>query len=91
MIQMFDDYLHWLCVCCNNISSISSISSSSSSSYILSINQSNNRRDTELASRAKLSRRYEQKEAARRSREWKKRGVWQDKMPMLSLMPSVSQ
>jgi hypothetical protein len=45
------------------------------------------RRDTEIATRARLGRLYEQKEAARRAREWKQRGVWKDEMPMLSLMP----
>ena len=50
-----------------------------------------NRLDTELAARARLGRMYEKKEAARRSREWTRRGVWQDKMPMLSLMPEASQ
>lgn len=47
-----------------------------------------NRTENQIISRAKLSVRYEQKEAARRAREWRQRGVMLEDLPspQLSLM-----
>jgi hypothetical protein len=40
-----------------------------------------NRVENQLITRARLSVEYERKEAARRTREWKSRGVWLSKLP----------
>mmetsp|Transcript_8023 Transcript_8023/g.11986 ORF Transcript_8023/g.11986 Transcript_8023/m.11986 type:complete len:607 (-) Transcript_8023:202-2022(-) len=42
------------------------------------------RLENETMARARMLRMYEEKEAARRHREWVRRGVWLDKMPMPS-------
>ena len=39
------------------------------------------RTENQLIVRARLSVEYEQKEAARRFREWRRRGVWIEKLP----------
>ena len=43
------------------------------------------RTENQLIIRARLSVDYERKESARRSREWRRRGVWIDKLPMPAL------
>lgn len=43
------------------------------------------RTENEIIARARLSVRYEEKEAARRSKDWKRRGVWLEDLPRAQL------
>jgi len=43
------------------------------------------RNENQLVTRARLSMRYEDKEAARRNREWRQRGVWLENLPRAQL------
>lgn len=40
-----------------------------------------NRLESELIMRARMARRYQLKEAARRTRDWQRRDVWITKLP----------
>jgi hypothetical protein len=43
------------------------------------------RTENQLVTRARLSMRYEDKEAARRNKEWRERGVWLESLPRAQL------